>query len=131
VQSLVRDMNARYRETSALWSLDTDANGFSWIDANDSNNNVFSMVRRGKDGSQLVCVANFAAVPHDDYHLGMPKAGRWTELLNTDAESYSGSGVGNMGVVNAVEEAHHGQPASATLRLPPLGALWLRFEGDA
>jgi 1,4-alpha-glucan branching enzyme len=133
VQSLVRDMNRTYRDTPALWALDTDGSGFSWIDANDSSNNVFSFVRRGNDparpgseqGTELVCVANFSAVPHHGYKLGMPAAGEWSEVLNTDADGYAGSGVGNMGTVTAVDEPWHGQPASATLTVPPLGAVWL------
>jgi len=137
VQSLVRDMNRTYRDTPALWALDTDGSGFSWIDANDSSNNVFSFVRRGSDpsqpggqqGTELVCVANFSAVPHHGYKLGMPAAGEWTEVLNTDADGYAGSGVGNMGTVTAVDEPWHGQPASTTLTVPPLGAVWLVRRG--
>ncbi|HEY0775377.1 MAG TPA: alpha amylase C-terminal domain-containing protein, partial [Nocardioidaceae bacterium] len=130
VQSLVRDMNRIYADTSALWSLDQDESGFAWIDANDAGNNVFSFQRRGADGSELACIVNFAAVPHHGYRIGLPRTGRWTELLNTDAETYSGSGVGNMGQVVAEESSWHGQPASATISVPPLGALWLRFEGE-
>jgi 1,4-alpha-glucan branching enzyme len=128
VQSLVRDMNRVYAETSALWSLDHDPAGFSWIDANDASNNVFSFVRKGVDGSMLACVANFSAVPHENYRLGLPQVGRWDEILNTDADAYSGSGVGNMGLATAEEESWHGQPASATITVPPLGVLWLRFN---
>ena len=125
VQSLVRDLNRTYREHRALWTQDFDPAGFSWIDANDADNNTFSFVRRGADGSTLVCVANFSAVPHEGYRLGMPAAGRWDELLNTDSDAYSGSGVGNLGSVQATDEPWHGLPASATLNVPPLGTLWL------
>ena len=130
VQSLVRDMNRIYAETPALHEFDQDEAGFAWIDANDASNNVFSFLRRGADGSELACVVNFAAVPHHSYRVGLTRPGRWGELLNTDAEIYSGSGVGNMGAVVAEESSWHGQPASATLSVPPLGALWLRFEGE-
>ncbi len=129
VQSLVRDMNRVYKDTPALWTLDNDESGFSWIDANDSTNNIFSFVRRGSDGSQLVCVANFSPVPHDGYRLGMPAAGEWAEVLNTDADGYAGSGVGNFGSVTAVEEGWHGQPASTTVRVPPLGVVWFARKG--
>jgi 1,4-alpha-glucan branching enzyme len=131
VQSMVRDMNRLYRDTPALWTLDNDGSGFSWIDANDSSNNVFSFIRRSSSPADppLVCVANFAAVPHEGYRLGMPAAGTWREALNTDADIYAGSGVGNLGSVEAVDESWHGQPASATITVPPLGALWLQFEG--
>jgi 1,4-alpha-glucan branching enzyme len=133
VQSMVRDMNRVYRDSPALWSLDIEGSGFAWIDANDSSNNVFSFVRRPKDPADglLACVANFSAVPHEEYRLGMPRSGQWDEVLNTDADGYSGSGVGNMGAVLAKDEPWHGQPASTTLRVPPLGALWLRFQGEA
>jgi 1,4-alpha-glucan branching enzyme len=129
VQALVRDLNRVYRETAALWSLDSDPAGFSWIDANDAGNNTFSFVRRGTDGSLLACVANFAAVPHEGYRIGLPVPGRWDEVVNTDADVYTGSGVGNLGGVEAVPDPWHGEPASATLRVPPLGTVWLRFAG--
>jgi len=128
VQSLVRDLNEAYRSASALWRTDSDPAGFCWIDANDSGNNVFSFVRT--DGEQrLACVANFAAVPHDGYRLGLPAAGRWAEAVNTDSAAYQGSGVGNLGAVEAKSEAWHGQPASAVVTLPPLGTVWFTNEG--
>jgi 1,4-alpha-glucan branching enzyme len=129
VATLVRDLNALYADSPALWSLDTEGTGFQWIDANDSSSNVFSFVRIGSGGEQLVCVANFSAVPHHGYKLGLPQAGTWTEALNTDAEAYSGSGVGNLGKVEATEDSWHGQPASATVTLPPLGAVFLTPGG--
>ena len=125
----VKDMNARYRESTALWSLDSDPSGFSWIDANDASGNVFSFLRYGSDGSVVACVSNFAAVPHEGYRLGLPHEGSWSEILNTDAESYGGSGVGNLGGVVAGNEPWHGKPASAALRLPPLATVWLRWDG--
>ena len=126
VQQLVADLNKVYKDSSPLWKLDADAAGFEWIDANDALNNVFSFVRRDGDGSSLACVTNFAGVPHDNYRLGLPVAGDWSEALNTDATLYGGSGVGNLGGVVATDTPHHGMPASATLVLPPLGTLWLR-----
>ena len=126
VQSLVRDLNKVYGETSALWSRDNDPGTFSWIDANDAGRNTFSFVRRGNDGRDLVCVANFAATPHEGYRLGLPSDGVWEEVLNTDAQSYTGSGVGNLGAVNAVEGEWSGQPAYADLVVPPLATVWLR-----
>ena len=93
--------------------------------------NVYSFLRFGADGSMLACIANFSSVPHEGYRVGLPKPGRWDEVVNTDAELYFGSGVGNFGGVEAEAKPWHGQPASATLRVPPLGALWLRFAaGD-
>jgi 1,4-alpha-glucan branching enzyme len=126
VQHLVADLNRVYRETPALWQLDVDPSGFEWIDANDAAGNVLSFLRKAEDGAVLACVSNFSAVPHEFYRLGLPAAGRWDEVLNTDAESYAGSGVGNLGQVWASEEPWHGRPASATIRVPPLGTVWLR-----
>jgi 1,4-alpha-glucan branching enzyme len=129
VQSLVRDLNRVYRETPALWSQDTSPAGFAWIDANDAAGNVFSFVRYGSDGSALACVANFAGTPHAGYRLGLPHAGRWDEVVNTDADVYLGSGWGNYGGVDAGDQGWHGMPASAVVQLPPLGAVWLRYAG--
>ncbi len=130
VQQLVRDLNTVYAESPALWSQDNDPAGFQWIDANDAQNNVFSFLRRGADGELLACVANFSAVPHEGYRIGVPVTGTWQEVLNTDADAYAGSGVGNLGAVEATGESWHGQPASLTLRVPPLGTVWLRHRGD-
>jgi 1,4-alpha-glucan branching enzyme len=73
----------------------------------------------------LACVANFSAMPHSSYRVGLPRPGRWREVLNTDATVYGGSGVGNLGSVQAVPESWNGKPASATIAVPPLGAVWL------
>jgi len=129
IARLIRDLNHAYTDTSALWSQDTVEAGFHWIDANDAAGNVYSFLRFGDDGSVLACIANFASVPHEGYRLGLPFAGRWDEVVNTDAETYFGSGVGNLGGVEASDEAWHAQPASARLRVPPLGAIWLRYAG--
>jgi 1,4-alpha-glucan branching enzyme len=122
---LVRDLNGAYRATPALYTEDFEPAGFSWIDANDADDNVLSFLRFAPDGSVLACIANFAGVPHYGYRIGLPHTGTWRELINTDAETYGGSGVGNYGAVEAVPEEHHARPASATLNLPPLGVLWL------
>jgi 1,4-alpha-glucan branching enzyme len=79
----------------------------------------------------VACIANFSAVPHVDYQIGLPHAGRWREILNTDAAIYGGSGVGNMGSIQAVPEPWHGRPASAVITLPPMGVLWLAPEETA
>ena len=129
VTRLITDLNRLYRGTNALWSRDSEPDGFAWIDANDASGNVYSFLRFGTDGSMLACIVNFAGMPHDNYRIGLPAAGRWDEVLNTDADAYFGSGVGNFGGVDAISEGHHGLPASATLRVPPLGALWLRYAG--
>jgi 1,4-alpha-glucan branching enzyme len=141
VLQLVTDLNARYKEFEALWSLDIDPSGFQWIDANDSAGNVLSFLRYGRpageaedgeaqgQGQALACVANFAGSPHHGYRIGLPRPGRWREVLNSDAEGYGGSGVGNFGGIEAVAEPWHGLPYSATLAAPPLGTVWFLHEG--
>jgi 1,4-alpha-glucan branching enzyme len=131
VQHLVRDLNAFYRQSPALWSQDFTPDGFSWIDSNDGPGNVISFLRFGSPESGvpvLACVANFSAMPHFDYRLGLPLAGTWREVINTDSTAYGGSGVGNLGAVNAVPKPWHGRPASATMVLPPLGVIWLTHD---
>ncbi|SDZ27884.1 1,4-alpha-glucan branching enzyme [Micromonospora pattaloongensis] len=131
VQDLTRDLNRIYRDSPALWSQDTVSDGFRWLRHDDRDNNVIAFQRRGADGSTLACVVNFSGVPRLDYRLGLPEAGRWAEVLNTDAELYGGSGVGNLGSVTADGPARHGQPASATLQLGPYATVWLRPDPEA
>ena len=129
VLDLVRDLNTVYQQHEALYSQDSDPAGFQWIDANDSVGNTLTFLRYGKDGQVLACVANFSGQPHHDYRIGLPRGGRWRELINTDFEGYGGSGVGNLGGVDAVPESWHGQPWSATLTAPPLATVWFVHEG--
>ncbi|MEU1754371.1 1,4-alpha-glucan branching protein GlgB [Micromonospora matsumotoense] len=128
VQRLVADLNAAYRDTPALWAQDTDPAGFRWIAGDDVANNAASFVRIAPDGATLVCVANFSASPLEDYRVGLPAGGTWTEVINTDAHHYGGSGVGNLGAVHAQDVPWHGLAASVALRVPPLGVLWLRRD---
>ena len=129
------DLNSRYKELDALWSLDVEPAGFQWIDANDASGNVLSFLRYGKPspdggaGSALACVANFSGSPHHGYRIGLPRPGHWREVLNSDFDGYGGSGVGNLGGVEAVAEPWHGQPYSATVAAPPLGTVWFLHEG--
>jgi 1,4-alpha-glucan branching enzyme len=146
VQRLVADLNRLYAASPALWRLDTSPEGFSWIDANDAAGNVLSFLRFAGDGAdwparqsgrqsgrggaaQLACVANFSGEPHYGYLVGLPAAGRWREVINTDAEVYGGSGVGNLGAIDAIDKPRHGRPASAAITLPPLAVLCLVPEG--
>jgi 1,4-alpha-glucan branching enzyme len=160
-QRLSRDLNTLYRQTPALWKLDSSPEGFRWIDSNDAQGNTLSFLRmaaqtaaggaRGTAGEYargaardiardaaadsgenerdvIACIANFSALPHLEYKVGLPRAGRWREVLNTDAAVYGGSGVGNLGGIEAVPEPYHGRPASAIITVPPLGVLWLTPE---
>lgn len=125
VQAAVRDLNALYRQHPALWALDHSPQGFEWIDANDADHNVLAYLRRDDRGDVVAVVINFSGVPHEDYRLALPRGGAWTEALNTDAIEYGGSGVGNLGQVQARQEPHHGRAFSAVLRVPPMAALFL------
>jgi 1,4-alpha-glucan branching enzyme len=127
VQKLVRDLNELYGREPALYAHDTDPSGFEWLVGDDSANSVFAFVR--KDGDrQIVVVTNLTPVPRQQYRLGMPKAGSWSEVVNTDAHAYGGSNVGNGGLVHTEEIASHGRPVSASLTLPPLATLLLRMR---
>ncbi len=126
VQSLVRDLNRIYRETPALWEIDFEPAGFRWLEPNDAAANVLAFARVGNDPErQLVCVCNLSPVPRYRYRVGMRLRCRWREVLNTDSTFYGGSGVGNLGAVEAKATPWHDQPYSAEVTLPPLGAVWL------
>lgn len=121
---LVGQLNRVYRDSAALWSQDNTPDGFEWLEGGDSGNNVVAFHRKGSGGESLVAVVNFSGNPVHDYRLGMPAGGSWTEVLNTDAIDFGGSGVGNFGLV-ATEEVPWGRrDNSAVLQLPPLAAVW-------
>ncbi|MGO4594093.1 1,4-alpha-glucan branching protein GlgB [Leifsonia sp. 2TAF2] len=124
--NLVAQLNAVYRANPQLWALDNEPAGFEWLDGSDAQGNVLAFLRKDRQGDPIAVLLNFSGTPHSDYRVGLPFAGEWEELLNTDAEAYGGSGVGNLGAVTAVDEPWMGRPASAVLTLPPLGALWLK-----
>ena len=128
LHSLVRDLNALYRGTPALYRLDSEPGGFEWVEANDMENSVLSYIRRSDDPDEppVLIVCNFTPVPRLDFRVGVPVGGYWAELLNTDATLYGGSGVGNAGGVEADAIESHGRPWSLDLTLPPLGTLIMR-----
>jgi 1,4-alpha-glucan branching enzyme len=130
VQQWVRDLNALYCDQGSLHRTDADSRGFAWIDCLDMESSIVSFLRRADGEHDLIFACNFTPVPREIYRLGVPRAGRYRELLNSDAVSYGGSGLGNSGEVMAHETPWHGQPASLELRLPPLGLLVLQQVGD-
>ena len=126
MRDLIRDLNTIYRDEPAFWEIDFSHEGFSWIEPNDAMNNVLAFARVSKDGKrQVVCLANLAPVPRENYRVGLPRGGKWTELMNTDSAYYGGTGVGNLGEVVTEERAWHSQPYSAVVTLPPLAVLWI------
>jgi len=129
VRRWVADLNALVRSNPALHQLDFDPSGFVWLNPNDSENSVLSFMRRARDPQDaVIAVFNCTPVPRHGYRIGVPTLGVWNEVLNSDAETYGGSGVGNLGSVETTPVPWHGQPRSLKLSLPPLGALFLRHD---
>jgi 1,4-alpha-glucan branching enzyme len=125
LQRLVGQLNRLYREEPALWERDFDATGMEWI-ASDPERDVVAFLRRSRGDDVVACLVNFGGNPVGPYRIGLPESGRWDEILNTDAEEFGGSGVGNLGGVDADDVPWGGRAASAELTLPPLGAVWLK-----
>jgi 1,4-alpha-glucan branching enzyme len=142
LQRWVRDLNRVYREQASLWEADFDPAGFSWIDCNDHEHSIIALTRRAirPSGHQairpsghragpsefVIAIVNFTPVPRRDYRLGVPAAGDYVELLNSDADVYGGSNIGNQGRVSAEEKPSHGCGWSLNLTVPPLGFLLLK-----
>jgi 1,4-alpha-glucan branching enzyme len=122
MQTLVRDLNHVYRSRPALFANDFDGAGFDWIDWNDRDNSVLSWIRYDRQGQAVICVTNFTPIVRHDYRIGVPAAGSYVELLNSDAERYGGSGIHNSGM-QASNESWHGKPSSLCITIPPLATL--------
>ena len=126
IRRLVADLNRMYRQEPALHLRDCHADGFEWIDCSDADQSVLVSMRSAPGQPPVVCAFNFTPVPRENYRVGLPHAGEWQELLNTDSGVYGGSGLGNLGRVTASDEPAQGRPASASINVPPLGSVWLR-----
>ena len=126
VQTLVKSLNAVEANEPSLWANDFGADGFRWIDANDTDQSVYSFLRYDTDGTgrTIACIANMTPVPRHGYRLGVPHAGQWTEVLDTDAHDFGGSGITN-GTISTDGVAWHGFDQSLVLTLPPLAVLYL------
>ncbi|WP_084605225.1 1,4-alpha-glucan branching protein GlgB [Desulfonatronum thioautotrophicum] len=126
----VQDVNQTYRAQPALYELDFQQEGFSWVECNDADQSVISFLRRGACNQDLILVvANFTPVPRENYRVGVPRGGFWREILNSDAQEYGGSGLGNMGGVEAAPLPSHGHYSSLALTLPPLGVVYFKSDG--
>jgi len=131
LQSLVKDLNERYRAEPALWEADVDPSGFQWIDANNTDDNVIAFLRSAPSAKrQLVCVCNFSPVIRAGYRVGLPHGGYYREVLNTDSHLYGGSNFGNGGGVSAEDHSWHGFSHSAVIELPPLSTLWFEVPQE-
>ncbi|WP_322496951.1 1,4-alpha-glucan branching protein GlgB [Chloroflexus sp.] len=129
VLRVISDLNRLYRSEPALHEFDCDPKGFEWVDANDADTSVYSFLRKSRRGETILVVLNATPVVREDYRVGVPAGGWWREMFNSDSEYYWGSGQGNAGGVMAEETPSHGRPFSLRLRLPPLGALFLKHNG--
>ncbi|MGY4532032.1 1,4-alpha-glucan branching enzyme [Pseudomonas sp. TE3786] len=125
-QNLVKSLNQLYRQHPALYQRDGKAEGFQWLIGDDASNSVYAWLRHGDDGVPLLVVHNFTPVPRENYRIGVPQAGEWQVLLNSDDEQYAGSNAGSRGSVHSDDDERHGLAQSLNLRLPPLGTLILR-----
>lgn len=124
MQRLIGDLNRLYRSRPALHARDCEPEGFSWLIVDDSENSVFAWQRMAPGENPVAVISNFTPVPRDDYRLPLPEAGKWREMINTDASDYGGSGKGNGGMVQAAADA---DGIHATLHLPPLATIMLEF----
>jgi 1,4-alpha-glucan branching enzyme len=126
VQKLVRDLNRLYSDRDALWQADGEAAGFEWIDVDNAADNVVAFLRRSpQSGKELICVANFSAVPRSGYRLGLPCEGNYRVSVNTDAEEYGGRSASGIRRLDSESVASHGRAHSVHIDLPPLTTLWL------
>jgi 1,4-alpha-glucan branching enzyme len=129
LQRWVRDLNTLYRGEAALHELDSEREGFEWIDCNDTEASVVTFLRHGRNAADTIVFAcNFTPVPRHNYLVGVPASGRWKEILNSDAKLYGGSGQGNMGGVGTVAVPEHGRPCALNLTAPPLGVVAFKWE---
>lgn len=126
VQSLIRDLNRLYTSESALNELDHEPGGFEWIDHEDSENSLFSFLRRSRDGETIIAVVNATPVPRTGYRLGVPEGGFYEEIFNSDAAIYGGSNQGSGGGIPAQEQEAHGKPNSLVITIPPLGTVFFK-----
>ena len=130
IQRLIRDLNTAYRAEPALHCGDCVPEGFQWVVLNDTDQSVFAYLRLDPAGAAppILAICNFTPVAREGYRLGVPRAGQWREILNTDSAEYGGSNIGNTGLVHAQDGEHGNFPASLALTLPPLATLILRAE---
>ena len=129
VRRWVADLNRLYRAEPALYQVDFENSGFEWVDCNDSEQSVLSFLRWPRaGGAPVLVVCNFTPVPRTNYIVGVPKGGYWRELANSDAALYGGSGMGNLGGIDAAPVAAHGRFHSLAITLPPLAVLMFKPE---
>jgi 1,4-alpha-glucan branching enzyme len=132
MQTLIRQLNHCYRQLPALYQQDFVAEGFEWIDCNDAEHSIYTWLRRARDGTCMICVCNFTPVVRQGYRLGVPHAGTYKVLLNTDSAEFGGSNMtataAPKGKLETQNTPAQDRPQSVQLTLPPLATLWLAPE---
>jgi len=132
IQQFVIDLNHLYLRSPALWQDDYDKAGFGWIDCNDRDHSVFCFLRQTADGKNLtVVILNLTPIPREGYRVGLPRDGKWNEVLNSNAAIYGGSNSGNGGAIITEPFEHHGRPFSARFFLPSLSVIVFQQDLDA
>jgi 1,4-alpha-glucan branching enzyme len=128
LRRLVQHLNYVYKHEPALWQLDDTYEGFDWIDFHDADNSVVSFLRKSRDGDMVVFVVNATPVVRYNYRLGVPESGFYSELINTDAETYGGSNVGNLGGGHSEAREWMGRQHSILIHLPPLATVAFKLN---
>jgi 1,4-alpha-glucan branching enzyme len=128
LKRLVQHLNWLYRHEPALWELDDTYDGFEWIDFSDSDNSVIAFLRKARDGQTFVIIVNATPIPREGYRIGVPHGGWYEEVLNTDAQTYGGGNLGNMGGMHADSLPWQGRNHSLMVRLPPLATVGFKWR---
>jgi len=128
LRRLVQHLNYTYKSEPALWQQDDSYEGFEWIDFHDADNSVVSFIRKSREGEVIAFIVNATPIVRFDYRLGVPHAGFYRELINTDAETYGGGNVGNLGGVHSEDRAWMGREHSILIQLPPLATVAFKLE---
>ena len=129
MKQMVRQLNAMYRAEPALHQIDFSPEGFEWLEGGDAQCSVIAFLRKPRSGPLVLVACNLTPVPREGYRLGVPCAGHWQEVFNSDATEYGGSGWGNFGGVDAQPIPHHGRSHMLQITLPPLSTIVLRWSG--
>ncbi len=130
IQRFVRDLNRFYRTHAALYEQDDSWKGFAWCAVDDNTHSIMSFLRTDRSGNSVLCCFNFTPVPWDDYRMGVPRAGRLTQLFSSDELRYGGTGEYQNRPAEVLEEPFTDLPCSVSIRIPPYGATYFLFEPD-
>jgi len=128
LRRLVQHLNYIYKSEPALWDQDDSYDGFEWIDFHDADNSVVAFMRKSRRGDVIAFVVNATPMVRYDYRLGVPHAGFYREIINTDAETYAGSNIGNYGGAQSVNVPWMAREHSILIQLPPLATVAFKLE---